>query len=235
MRAPRWNAELQAVEFGVDICEYGGAVWVPRRVFQRLMPERPTRERCVEAYYSNGTGLRASPSGNYAATVNRGREYRDQRARLKPQVGDRAASQGSVSNPPEATIRGLHRTSLSFYAKGLEGRIYDANGGWKGRGVSMTSGDRAPWPKEGDKGTVLIAVHFQFRPNPLPDRPYKFQPFDSVEPNGESSAIAVIIRVGSNRPSCAARPPCRRPSERSSRSLPPATSPAAAFQVSRWL
>jgi hypothetical protein len=26
-------------------------VRVPRRVFQRLLPERPTPERCVEAYY----------------------------------------------------------------------------------------------------------------------------------------------------------------------------------------
>jgi hypothetical protein len=47
----RWNAEQQAVEFGVEIGEYQGVVRVPRRVFQRLLPERPTPERCVEAYY----------------------------------------------------------------------------------------------------------------------------------------------------------------------------------------
>jgi hypothetical protein len=47
----RWNAERQAVEFGVEIGEYRGAVRVPRRVFQHLLPERPTPERCVEAYY----------------------------------------------------------------------------------------------------------------------------------------------------------------------------------------
>ena len=35
---------------------------------------------------------------------------------------------------------------LSFYAKGLDGRIDDPNGGWKGRGV-----------------------HFQLRPNRLTD------------------------------------------------------------------
>ena len=46
-----WNAEQQAVEFGVEIGEYRGVVRVPRRVFQRLLPERPTPERCVEAYY----------------------------------------------------------------------------------------------------------------------------------------------------------------------------------------
>jgi hypothetical protein len=32
-------------------------VWsgVPRRAFQRLLPERPTPERCVEAYYLQRT------------------------------------------------------------------------------------------------------------------------------------------------------------------------------------
>jgi len=47
----RWNADRQAVEFGVEIGEYSGVVRVPRRVFQRLLPERPTPERCIEAYY----------------------------------------------------------------------------------------------------------------------------------------------------------------------------------------
>ena len=39
----------------------------------------------------------------------------------------------------------------------------------KGRGVWTTSGDRAPWLKEGGKGTVPIVFHFQFRPSPLAD------------------------------------------------------------------
>jgi Protein of unknown function (DUF1488) len=51
----RWNAERQAVEFGIEIGEYHGMVLVPRRVFQRLLPERPTPERCVEAYYLQRT------------------------------------------------------------------------------------------------------------------------------------------------------------------------------------
>ena len=63
----RWNAKRQAVEFGVEIGEYRGVVRVPRRVFQRLLAERPTPERCVEAYYlSSEPGLRASPSANSA-------------------------------------------------------------------------------------------------------------------------------------------------------------------------
>ncbi|HEY7299726.1 MAG TPA: carboxypeptidase-like regulatory domain-containing protein [Xanthobacteraceae bacterium] len=56
---------------------------------------------------------------------------------------------------------------LSFYAKGLDGRIDDANAGWKGRGLWTTSGDRTPWLKEGGKGTTPMVVHFQLRPDPL--------------------------------------------------------------------
>ena len=51
----RWNAERQVVEFGVEIGEYQGMVRVPRRVFQRLLTERPTPERCVEAFYLQRT------------------------------------------------------------------------------------------------------------------------------------------------------------------------------------
>ena len=43
------------MKFGVEIGEYSGVVRVPRRVFQRLLSERPTPERCVEAYYLQRT------------------------------------------------------------------------------------------------------------------------------------------------------------------------------------
>ena len=43
------------MEFGVEIGEYRGVVRVPRRVFQGLLSERPTPERCVEAYYLQRT------------------------------------------------------------------------------------------------------------------------------------------------------------------------------------
>ncbi len=58
---------------------------------------------------------------------------------------------------------------LGFYAKGLDGRIDDPNGGWKARGLWTTSGDRTPWLKEGGKGTTPLAVHVQLRPDPLAD------------------------------------------------------------------
>ena len=54
-----------------------------------------------------------------------------------------------------------------FYAKGFDGRIDDADAGWKGRGLWTTSGDRAPWLMEGGKGSLPRVVHFQLRPNPL--------------------------------------------------------------------
>ena len=43
---------------------------------------------------------------------------------------------------------------LGFYAKGLDGRIDDPNGGWKGRGLWAANGDRTPWLIEGGKGTA---------------------------------------------------------------------------------
>ena len=51
----RWNDEHQAVEFGVAIGEYEGVVRLPRRVFQPLLHERPTPERCLAAYHLQRT------------------------------------------------------------------------------------------------------------------------------------------------------------------------------------
>ena len=56
---------------------------------------------------------------------------------------------------------------MGFYAKGLDGRIDDPNGGWKGRGLWSTNGDRTPWLMETGKGSSPRAVHVQFRPDPL--------------------------------------------------------------------
>ena len=44
----RWDAERQAVEFGVEIGEYRGVVGVPRGACSSgPLPERPTPEGCV--------------------------------------------------------------------------------------------------------------------------------------------------------------------------------------------
>jgi hypothetical protein len=51
----RWNADLQAVEFGVGVGEYEGLVRVPRHVFRRFLDGAVTPERCVEAYHLQRT------------------------------------------------------------------------------------------------------------------------------------------------------------------------------------
>jgi hypothetical protein len=56
---------------------------------------------------------------------------------------------------------------MGFYAKGLDGRIDDPNGGWKGRGLWSTYGTRTPFHAEGGKGTTSKVVYFQMRPDPL--------------------------------------------------------------------
>jgi len=56
---------------------------------------------------------------------------------------------------------------MGFYAKGLDARIDDPNGGWKGRGLWSTNGDRTPWLAENGVGSRPRAVHIQVRPDPL--------------------------------------------------------------------
>jgi len=56
---------------------------------------------------------------------------------------------------------------MGFYAKGMDGRIDDAQAGWKGKGLWSTSGNRTPFHIEGGKGTLPKVVKFQLRPDPL--------------------------------------------------------------------
>jgi hypothetical protein len=56
---------------------------------------------------------------------------------------------------------------LGFFAKGMDGRVDDANTGWKGKGVWTTWGTRTPFHSETGKGTMPKVVHFQLRPDPL--------------------------------------------------------------------
>src|SRR4249919_2456021 len=51
----RWNPYWEAVEFSVILRPYEGTVRIGRRVFQRLLDQSPTPERCVEAYYLQRT------------------------------------------------------------------------------------------------------------------------------------------------------------------------------------
>ncbi len=69
---------------------------------------------------------------------------------------------------------------MGFFAKGLEGRIDDPRGGWKGRELWVTSGNRTPFHIEGidapapgapgatpETRSSPLVVEFQLRPDPL--------------------------------------------------------------------
>jgi len=57
---------------------------------------------------------------------------------------------------------------MGFYAKTFDGRIDDANAGWKGRGIWASAGNRTPFHVEGQgKGEVPKLTKIQLRPDPL--------------------------------------------------------------------
>jgi hypothetical protein len=56
---------------------------------------------------------------------------------------------------------------LNFYQRGMDGRIDDPKGGWKGRAMYSNYGQNAVWHMEGGKGTLGALVKFQIRPDPL--------------------------------------------------------------------
>ena len=56
---------------------------------------------------------------------------------------------------------------MGFYAKGIDGRIDDPRGGWKGKGIWTTFATRTPFHVEGGKGTTSKIIKFQVRPDPL--------------------------------------------------------------------
>ena len=51
----RWSDERDAVEFSVILRPYEGTVRIGRRVFQSLLDQRPTPERCIEAFHLQRT------------------------------------------------------------------------------------------------------------------------------------------------------------------------------------
>ena len=56
----RWDDERAAVEFTVVLGEYRGTVRVHRRVFQRMLDQSPTPERCLEAFHLQRTRFELS-------------------------------------------------------------------------------------------------------------------------------------------------------------------------------
>lgn len=57
----------------------------------------------------------------------------------------------------------------SFHTRGMDGRIDDPNGGWKGRGIYATYASQPVWHQEGgeDGTSGPQLVKFQVRPDPL--------------------------------------------------------------------
>jgi hypothetical protein len=79
---------------------------------------------------------------------------------------------GNLSESVLALVDGRFLTlrvpyPLGFFAKGMDGRIDDPKGGWKGKGLFTTWATRAPFHAEGGKGTTSKLVKFQMRPDPL--------------------------------------------------------------------
>jgi hypothetical protein len=111
-----WNVERQGVEFGVEIDEYSGGVRVPRRVFQRLLPERPTPERCVEVYYVQRTLFESIAQRK----LRRRQLTEDGISRsaggtsTNPQVEDCAASRGASQIDPKRPFPGYTDSPRPF-------------------------------------------------------------------------------------------------------------------------
>jgi Protein of unknown function (DUF1488) len=52
-----WNEAERAVEFGLQLGEYEGRVFVPLRVIQSLLGSRPTPEDCVRYVHLERTNF----------------------------------------------------------------------------------------------------------------------------------------------------------------------------------
>jgi hypothetical protein len=51
----RWDEVAEAVVFSVELGEYRGSCFVPRRVFHDLIGHRPTPEECVQRFHLDRT------------------------------------------------------------------------------------------------------------------------------------------------------------------------------------
>jgi hypothetical protein len=149
----------------------------PEKVLARASPSIPVGRACPLRGSPRFTTLSISGAASPASATTAPRPRIAPRVDQHNRLGlgnDVPISTGNENDALLALVDGKWVVlrvpyPLSFYAKGLDGRIDDPNAGWKGRGVWTTSGDRAPWLKEGGKGTVPIAFYFQLRPNPLAD------------------------------------------------------------------
>jgi hypothetical protein len=135
-------------------------------------PTAATGQHCPE-----GWTLYAFPGPNYKGAVENGSadsayyNFVDRFDMLG--VGkDVPLATGNLSEGLLAVVDGKFITlrvpyPMGYYAKGLDGRIDNPNGGWKGKGIYTPISTRAPFHMEGGKGTTPKLVKFQMRPDPL--------------------------------------------------------------------
>jgi hypothetical protein len=137
-------------------------------------PTAATGQHCPE-----GWTLYPFPGPNYKGAVENGSaesayyNFVDRFDMLG--VGkDASLATGNLSEGLLALVDGKFMTlrvpyPMGYYAKGLDGRIDNPNGGWKGKGIYTPISTRAPFHMEGGKGTTPKLVKFQMRPDPLAD------------------------------------------------------------------
>jgi hypothetical protein len=131
-----------------------------------------TGQHCAE-----GWTLYPFPGPNYKGAVDNGSAdsvYYDfvDRFDLLGMGKDIPLATGNLSEGLLALIDGKIMTfrvpyPMGFFAKGIDGRIDNPNGGWKGKGIFTSISTRAPFHQEGGKGTTSKLVKFQVRPDPV--------------------------------------------------------------------
>ena len=131
-----------------------------------------TGQHCVE-----GWTLYPLPGPNYKGAVESGSAdsaYYDfvDRFDMLGVGKDVPIATGNLSEGLLALVNGKFMTfrvpyPMGFFAKGMDGRIDNPSGGWKGKAIFTTYATRAPFHSEGGKGTTSKLVKFQVRPDPL--------------------------------------------------------------------
>ncbi len=131
-----------------------------------------TGQHCAE-----GWTLYPLPGPNYKGAVDNGSAdsaYYDfvDRFDMLGVGKDVPISTGNLSEGLLALVDGKFMTfrvpyPMGFFAKGMDGRIDNAAGGWKGKAIYTTYATRAPFHAEGGKGNTSKLVRFQVRPDPL--------------------------------------------------------------------
>jgi hypothetical protein len=131
-----------------------------------------TGQHCPE-----GWSLYALPGPNYKGAVENASAdsaYYDfvDRFDLLGVGKDVPVATGNLSEGVLALVNGKIVTfrvpyPMGYFAKGLDGRIDNPNGGWKGKALYSPVSTRAPFHMEGGKGNTPKLVKFQVRPDPL--------------------------------------------------------------------